>query len=175
MKRIYAILALLAYAGLPVLANWMIGNIGTPIPNGPHVIPVGFGLFAPSGVLVAGLALAWRDLAQELGGRWLAFGAVLLGALVSYLVTNPFIAQASAMAFLLSEVLDFAIYTPLRLRGRLISAVMLSNTAGLLLDTLAFLGLAGLLTPDLFAGQVVGKLWVTFAAVAAVAIWRARK
>jgi len=38
-------------------ANWLIGNVGTVcIPDGPCLIPVGFGLMAPSGVLMIGVA-----------------------------------------------------------------------------------------------------------------------
>lgn len=172
MKRIYTALALGTYAALPVLANWMIGNVGTPIPNGPHVIPVGFGLYAPSGVLCAGAALALRDLVQELAGRRAAVGAILVGAAVSYLVASPFIALASAVAFLLSELLDYAVYTPLRARGQIYSAVAFSNTVGLVVDTLVFLGLAQLLTGPLFAGQIVGKLWMTLLALAILWVGR---
>jgi uncharacterized PurR-regulated membrane protein YhhQ (DUF165 family) len=173
LKRLYTALALLTYAALPILANWMIGNVGTPIPNGPHVIPVGFGLFAPSGVLCAGAALAMRDLVQELAGRRGAIGAIGAGAAISYLVASPVIALASAVAFLLSELLDFAVYSPLRTRGRVYWAVGASNTVGLLADTLVFLGMAGLLTPGLFAGQVVGKVWMTLLAL--VLLWVMRR
>lgn len=175
MRRLYTALALATYAALPVLANWMIGNVGTPIPDGPHVIPVGFGLYAPSGVLCAGAALAMRDLVQELAGRRGAILAILTGALISYLVASPFIALASAVAFLLSEALDLVVYTPLRERGRIYSAVFASNTVGLLVDTLTFLGLAQLLTPELFAGQLVGKLWVTLLALALLWLERQRR
>jgi queuosine precursor transporter len=173
MRRLYTALALAIYASLPVLANWMIGNVGTPIPSGPHVIPVGFGLYAPSGVLCAGAALAMRDLVQELAGRRGAVLAILVGACISYLVASPFIALASAVAFLLSEALDFGVYTPLRQRGQIYAAVAASNTAGLLVDTAVFLGLSGLLTPGLFAGQVVGKVWMTLLALAL--LWGARR
>jgi queuosine precursor transporter len=173
LKRLYTALALLTYAALPILANWMIGNVGTPIPNGPHVIPVGFGLFAPSGVLCAGAALAMRDLVQELAGRRGAIGAIGAGAAISYLVASPVIALASAVAFLLSELLDFAVYSPLRTRGRVYWAVGASNTVGLLVDSAVFLGMAGLLTPGLFAGQVVGKVWMTLLALAI--LWGTRR
>lgn len=173
-KHAYTALALLTYASLPILANYMIGNVGTPIPNGPHVIPVGFGLYAPSGALCAGAALGLRDLVEELAGRRGAILAILAGALISYLVASPVIAFASAVAFLLSEALDFAVYTPLRARGRIYAAVVLSNTAGLVADTLVFLSLANILTPTLFAGQVVAKLWLTILAVALLGIVRRR-
>lgn len=172
MSRIYSALALAIYAALPILANWMIGNVGTPTPDGPHVIPVGFGLYAPSGVLCAGAALAMRDAVQELAGRRGAIIAILVGAFISYFVASPFIAFASAVAFLLSEGLDYFIYTPLRARGRIYTAVALSNTAGLVADTAVFLLLARLMTAPLFAGQIVAKLYMTLLALALLWGWR---
>jgi hypothetical protein len=50
-------------------ANYLIGNVGTLcVPHGPCVIPVGFGLTAPSGVLMVGLGLcdeAWNALERR--------------------------------------------------------------------------------------------------------------
>ena len=47
-------------------ANWMIGNFGAVCPpNSPCLIPVGFDIMAPSGVLMIGLALVLRDLVQR--------------------------------------------------------------------------------------------------------------
>lgn len=109
IKKVFAFLAFMVT--LP-LANWLIGNVGvTCLIGGPCLIPVGFGLMAPSGVLVIGLALVLRDWLQELTNwKWSAL-AVVVGATLSYLVANPFIALASAMAFLTSEMLDLAVYT----------------------------------------------------------------
>ena len=97
------------------LANWMIGNIGTfCIPDGPCMIPLGFGLTAPSGVLMVGAALVLRDQVQEhLGTKWSLFG-ILIGAVLSYFLANPFIAIASILAFGVSELIDFAAYTTIR-------------------------------------------------------------
>ncbi len=57
---------------IPV-ANWLILHVGTVCPpNGPCLIPVApGGILAPSGVLMAGLALVLRDLVQRrLGVRY---------------------------------------------------------------------------------------------------------
>ena len=140
------------------LANWMIGHVGTfCVPDGPCLLPVAPGLMAPSGVIVVGLALVLRDLVQRcLGARW-GLAAVLLGTLVSVLVAGRQLVLASGAAFLLSELADFAVYTPLQRRG-LIRAVVASAVVGLVLDSIVFLTLAfGSL--DFLAGQVVGKAW----------------
>ena len=133
------------------------------------LVPVGFGLVAPAGVLWAGLALTLRDLVQERLGRSWVLVAIGAGAALSWVVAPSF-ALASGVAFLLSELADFAVYTPLRRRSWL-GAVAASNAVGLVVDSALFLLLAfGSL--DFLAGQVVGKLWVTALTVALLAFVR---
>jgi hypothetical protein len=143
---------------IPV-ANWMIGNVGTVCPpNSPCLIPVGPDLMAPSGVLMIGLALVLRDLVQRRLGKIWALIAIGCGAVLSALVAPPALVVASTTAFLLSELVDFAVYTPLQER-RLILAVFLSGIVGLVVDSLVFLQLAfGSL--DFLLGQIVGKGWM---------------
>jgi len=145
-------------------ANWMIGNIGTVCPpDSPCLLPVGFGLMAPSGVLLVGLALVLRDLVQRRLGKVWALIAILIGAAISYWLAPPALVVASTVAFLLSELADFAVYTPLQER-RLVLAVLLSSVVGLIIDSVVFLYLAfGSL--DFVAGQIVGKLWMVLLAL----------
>lgn len=150
----------LALFGLCIpAANWLIGHAGTMcIPQGPCLIPVAPGVMAPSGVLMVGLALVLRDLVQRrLGLGWSA-AAILAGAALSALLAPPALVLASAVAFLLSELADLLVYTPLQRRG-LVRAVVISSLAGLVVDSLVFLQLAfGSL--DFLSGQVIGKLWM---------------
>lgn len=145
-------------------ANWMLGNVGTVCPpDSPCLLPVGFGLMAPSGVLLAGLALVLRDLVQRRLGKSWAIAAIIAGALLSYLLAPPALVVASAVAFLLSELADFAVYTPLQER-RLILAVVASSLVGLAIDSVVFLYLAfGSL--DFLTGQIVGKAWMVLLAI----------
>jgi len=146
------------------LANWMIGNFGSVcIPNGPCLISVGFGLDAPSGVLMIGLALVLRDLVQRrLGKNW-TIGAIAVGTIASAFVAPPTLVMASTVAFLFSELADFAVYTPLQ-KKRLITAVLASSFVGLMVDSVLFLYLAfGSL--DFMWGQVVGKSWMVLIAI----------
>ena len=110
-----------------------------------------------------GLALVLRDLVQRRLGKLWAIVAIFIGAGVSYFVAPPALVVASVAAFLLSELADFAVYTPLQER-RLITAVVASSVVGLVIDSTVFLYLAfGSL--DYLAGQVVGKGWMVLLAI----------
>lgn len=153
------------------LANWMVGNVGTTcVPGGPCLVPVLPSLMAPSGVLMIGLALVLRDLVQRrLGVAWVLL-AILLGSGLSGLLAPGSLVVASAAAFMLSELVDFAIYTPLQ-RRRLVLAVFASSVVGLVVDSLVFLKLAfGSL--EFLPGQVVGKAWMVV--IALPVIWWVR-
>jgi len=167
-KLAYLILFLLT---VPI-ANWMIGNVGTTcIPKGPCLIPVAPGLMAPSGVLLIGVALVLRDAVHEYFGSKIVLGAILVGAALSAFVAPAPLVIASGVAFLLSELADMAVYTPLR-KKRLVMAVLASGVVGAVVDSAVFLWIAfGSL--DYLAGQVVGKAWMTIGA-AAFLWWRRR-
>lgn len=166
-------LALVAFLLTVPVANWMIQNVGTEcIPQGPCLIPVGFGLSAPSGVLLIGAALVLRDLVQHYFGTAVALFAIACGVVISALVAPPALVVASAVAFGLSELLDLAVYTPLRKRNRPM-AVLASGAVGAVADSAVFLWLAfGSLA--FIEGQVLGKAWMTLA-VAAILWWRGKR
>lgn len=150
------------------LANWMIGNIGTfCIPDGPCMIPVGFGMTAPSGVLMVGAALVLRDQVQEhLGTQW-SLIAILIGAVLSYLLADPFIAIASILAFGVSELVDFFAYTKVRQKSREL-AIAVSGLVGAIFDSIVFLYIAfGSLA--YIEGQIFGKLAISI--LAAGILW----
>jgi hypothetical protein len=153
-------LAFLLFMLTVPIANYMIGNVGTVcLDNGPCLIPVGFGLMAPSGVLLIGVALVLRDWLQDLTNwRWSAV-AVFFGAIISWLTSDPFVAVASAVAFFTAEMLDLAVYTPLREKGKSL-AVLASGIVGSFVDSMLFVYLAfGSL--DFSVGNTVGKLYAT--------------
>jgi uncharacterized PurR-regulated membrane protein YhhQ (DUF165 family) len=154
-------------------ANWMIGNVGTVCSaTGPCLIPVAPGLMAPSGVLMIGAALVLRDLVQRRLGVEFGIAAIVAGAGISAAIAPASLVIASTAAFLLSELADFAIYTPLA-RRRLVAAVVASSMAGLVIDSVVFLWLAfGSL--DFLAGQIVGKSWMVLFAIPFVAYLRRR-
>lgn len=166
-------LSLMAFVATVPAANWMIANVGTCYPGGPCVVPVGFGLSAPSGVLMVGASLVLRDIVHErLGASW-AILAIVVGAALSAVFAPPALVIASTVAFLLSELGDMAVYAPLR-EKKLYAAVFLSGLVGSVIDSAVFLLLAfGSL--EFIEGQVIGKMWMTVAAIGALMAFRSIK
>lgn len=168
MTRKVAPIAL--FVAAVVAANWLTTEFG--------FVPVGFGLVATAGTYAAGFALVARDFIHDtygLRGVWLA---IALGAGLSFLLADPFIAVASAVAFAVSEVADTAAYAPLRKRAWR-SAVVASSIVGAVIDTVLFLGVAfgaAALTPQALAGQLVGKvLWVAIPVALVGGVIRSRR
>jgi uncharacterized PurR-regulated membrane protein YhhQ (DUF165 family) len=169
----------LAFIGCIPAANWMIGHVGTVcLPHAACLLPVWpWGphgpLMAPSGVAMAGLALVLRDLVQRRLGRSVALLSIAAGAALSGAVAPPQLVMASTAAFFLSELVDFAVYTPLQARG-LVLAVLASSVVGLIADSVLFLWLAfGSL--EFLAGQIVGKAWMVLLALPLIHLIRRRE
>lgn len=156
------IIAALAVLISLLLANWVTTDYG--------FIPVGFGFEATAGTIFAGIMLASRDAVQDALGRMAVVGMIVLGTAISFFIAAPEIAIASALAFGLAELFDFAVYSPIRAKSNLgdrrwAVAVVLSNIVGAFTDTVVFLGVAfgaAAIMPAL-PGQMVGKLWATLA------------
>ncbi len=161
------------YVGAIVAANWLIRNVGPVVlPDGTHLVPVGFGLLAPAGVYAAGATFVARDVVQRAGGRAWGLAAVFVGTGVSVAV-SPRLALASGGSFFFSEAADFAVYTPLQ-RRHFLWAVLLSGLAGSVIDTVLFLRIAGIPMDTALPGLLLGKVWVQLAAVP-VALWLRRR
>lgn len=154
MNRTIGLVALAAFVATVYAANWLIEHYG--------VVSVGFGYVAPAGVFAAGLALVLRDIVHRTLGPYVVIAGILAGAALSYTV-SPAFATASAVAFLLSELADMGVYTPLARRSFL-GAVVLSNTVGLIVDSVVFLWLA-FESLEFLRGQMLGKAWMTLAAI----------
>lgn len=153
------------YVGSIVLAAYLVTTLGA--------VPVGLGLYAPAGAYVIGVTMVLRDLTQDqLGPRW-TYVAILVGTALSAAI-SPSVAVASAVAFLGAETLDMIVYTPLRTRGRVVTAILASNFVGTLVDSFLFLMIAfGSL--EFFAGQVWAKLVSTALAALVVGVLYARR
>ena len=96
----------------------------------------------------------------------------MFGAILSSIFAPPSLVLASGVAFLVSELADLAVYTPLA-RRRLIAAVVISSMVGLVVDFVIFLWLAfGSL--EFLLGQVVGKAWMVLLSIPFVHYLRRR-
>jgi uncharacterized PurR-regulated membrane protein YhhQ (DUF165 family) len=159
-------------ASIPI-ANWMIGHVGTRcISDGPCLIPVAPTIMAPSGVLMIGIALVLRDMVQRRLGKSWSLAAIAAGTILSGAIAPPTLILASATAFLISELSDFAVYTPLQ-RRRLVLAVFASGFVGAIVDSIVFLYIAfGNL--QFLAGQIIGKALMVVASLPVIALLRWR-
>ena len=103
-----------------------------PLPNGDLWAPVS---------LIVGFTFVLRDYAQRAIGHWV-IGAMLFGGLISGLMADPHVALASVCAFLLSEGIDWLVYT---LTGRPFSQrILLSSALSTPVDSVVFLGMVGI-------------------------------
>ena len=169
--RVIGWASLVLFLGCIPAANYLIGNVGAVcVPQGPCLVPVAPGLMAPSGVITVGAALVLRDVVQrQLGAGW-ALAAIFAGTALSAAIAPAALVLASVCAFLLSELADFAVYTPLQ-RRRLVLAVVLSSLAGLVIDSLVFLQLA-FHSQEFLLGQVVGKAWAVLVSIPLIQLLR---
>lgn len=104
--------------------------------------------------VIVGFVFVLRDYAQREIGHKVLLATALAGIPV-YLFAGPGLAIASLIAFALSELTDWAVYTwtkrPLQNR------ILLSSVLAVPVDTLAFQHLAGYLTPAAFVTEVISK------------------
>jgi hypothetical protein len=133
-----------------VLANWLTNRYG--------LVPIGFGLLVTAGTFAAALSLIGRDWVQTATNRrWAVPVLILAAALLSAVVASPALAVASGLAFLVSELVDWSVFTPLRDRS-LPLAVVVSSLVAAPVDTVLFLQVAGFpVTIAAVAGQVLVK------------------
>lgn len=147
-------IALTVYVAAIVAANVATAHWG--------MVPVGFGFLVTAGTYAAGLALLARDFLQRMSGSWLVLAALLVGIVLSWWLSTPALAVASAAAFAVSELIDWGLFSVIRRRG-FIRAALLSGIVAAPIDSVVFLGLAGFpITWETLLGQFVGKaLWAT--------------
>jgi queuosine precursor transporter len=112
--------------------------------------------------VIVGFVFVLRDYAQREIGHKVLLATVLAGIPVYYFA-GPGLAIASMVAFALSEMTDWAVYsfTKQPLQNRII----LSSLIAVPVDTLAFQHLAGYLTPAAFVTEVLSK------AVGVAVVW----
>ena len=120
------------------------------------------GTMWPPVALAVGFVFVVRDFAQrEVGHKVLL--AMLVGVGISYVMADPFVATASAAAFLVSELVDWAVYS---FTGKTLSQrILYSSLLGTPVDSAIFLGLLGLLSPVGVLAMTASKM------LGAVIVW----
>ena len=120
------------------------------------------GTMWPPVALLVGFVFVARDFAQrEVGHKVLL--AMLVGVGISYVMADPFVATASAAAFLISELFDWAVYS---FTGKTLSQrILLSSLLGTPVDSAIFLGMLGLLSPVGVLAMTASKM------LGAVIVW----
>ena len=119
------------------------------------------GTMWPPVALLVGFIFVARDFAQrEVGHKVLL--AMLIGVAISYFMASPFVATASAVAFLVSELVDWAVYTCTK--RPLSQRILFSSLLGAPVDSAVFLSMLNLLTPvgivAMTASKVIGAFIV---------------
>ncbi len=141
------------YIGLIVLVNWLF----TVVPP----VEMGGGEVWPPVALIVGLIFIARDFAQRVIGHWVLV-AMLIAAILSYFLADPFVAFASVAAFAISELADWLVYS--FTKRPFAQRILLSSVLATPIDTVVFLGIMGWLsTPSVLAmtaSKMVGALIV---------------
>jgi queuosine precursor transporter len=120
------------------------------------------GTMWPPVSLIVGFVFVARDFAQrEIGHRVL--GAMFVGVAISYVVADPFVAMASAAAFLVSELADWAVYS--FTRRPLSQRILYSSALGAPIDSIVFLGGVGFLSTAGVAAMTASKM------IGALIVW----
>ena len=143
----------LLYIVSVVLVN--IGFVYAPL------LPIGGEMFPPMSLIV-GVVFVLRDYSQrEIGHGVLA--AMGVGAALSYVMADPYVALASLVAFLISELVDWSVYT---FTGRpLAQRILISSAISTPIDSVVFLEMIGHFSVLGFALMTCAKM------LAALAIW----
>ena len=135
------------YIALIVVVNYAFTVVSlVKLPDGTMWPPVS---------LLVGFVFVARDFAQRKIGHKVLL-AMLVGVAISYFMANPFVATASAAAFLISELVDWAVFT--YTKRPLSQRILFSSLLGAPVDSAIFLGLLGLLSPVGVAAMTASKL-----------------
>lgn len=121
------------------------------------MFPIGHtgGVFTPL-TIVTGLVLVVRDFAQAEAGKWI-LALLLIGVGLTYLSSGGALALASGAAFLVSELVDWSVYT--FIKRPLSERVVISSAISAPVDSSVFLFLAIPIVPGIF------NIWTVLASV----------
>lgn len=115
------------------------------------------GTMIPPAIILFGFVFVLRDFAQRVLGHYVLV-PMAVAAVLTFLLAGPAIAGASLTAFLISEIVDWVIFS--RLNRPFSQRVALSSFLGVLADTFVFFAVLGILEPHSFVvGCAVKLVW----------------
>lgn len=118
------------------------------------MVPV-LGTMFPPVMLVVGFVFVFRDFAQREIGHWVIIAMLVAGG-ISYFMSAPVVALASVTAFLISETIDWGVYT--FTRKPLSQRILYSSAVSVPVDTFVFLQLVGFFDWTAFALVSIAKM-----------------
>lgn len=150
-------LTLFTYIALIAGVNWAFAVL-------PLVELPGGDLWSPA-ALIVGFVFVVRDFAQRRVGHQVLW-AMLAGCAISWFMASPALALASACAFAIGELADWALYT--FTRRPFSQRILVSSLLGAPLDSFVFLSFIGIATPLSIAIMSASKLFGAFIVFALV-------
>lgn len=134
-KTVKVTITTAAFVASVALANYMTATFGL-VAIGP--------LLVTAGTFAAGFSLVARDGMHQTARKpvFAVPAAIVVAALVSAWTSTPELALASGLAFLASEMVDWAVFMPVRQRS-LPAAIVVSSVVAAPVDTVLFLHIAG--------------------------------
>lgn len=112
------------------------------------------GMLSPVAALV-GFTFVFRDYAQRAVGHWV-LACMAVACLISFYMADPFVAIASALAFGVSEITDYALYT--WTKRPFYKRVLISSLVSTPVDTVVFLWWIDALSPPTVVLMIATKL-----------------
>lgn len=113
-----------------LLANWLVIKFGI-IELGP--------LMFPAGAVAIGITFSARDYVQKRFGKWECWVWMFVASILTYFL-NKDISVASMSAFILSEAIDWIIFTYSGLEFK--KRILLSNAISTPIDSIIFVAIA---------------------------------
>lgn len=138
------------YLGSILLANILVNQFG---------LVHHFGLTFPAGAYAIGLTFTARDFVQRRWGKWQCWIWMIVASGITVLFA-PKIAFASVCAFLISEGVDWLVYT--FLSTSFLKRILMSNILGIPLDSLIFVWLVFGFNWSAIWGQTLIKILCSF-------------
>jgi uncharacterized PurR-regulated membrane protein YhhQ (DUF165 family) len=140
---------MLTVAYILAIAAINIGFMHVPL------LPTPWGDLWPPLSIAVGFVFVLRDFAQREVGHGVLL-AMLAGAALSWWLAAPFVAIASATAFLISELADWAVYS--WTRKSLPARILWSSALGTPIDSAVFLAMIGQFTWSGVALMTLSKM-----------------